>query len=147
MFFGEGKKAFLEFLRNLTPQILFLSLAFIWAMKLDLNKFNFSPEGFKNAAPLVMFLLVFFGAAIANIGLFIDTAVKSTPALDEKVQEIKSKPIKPWQRTWHLVQSAWKYNKPAFFQILLVLIICETAMLVVFITAVQGAAASPLIHK
>ena len=147
MFTGEGRKAFLEFLRNLTPQVLFLTIALISGSKLDLTKFDFSGSGFWNAFPFAMCLMVFFGAAIANIGLFIENAVTSNPALDREVEEIKSTTISAWKRTWLCLCAAWKHNKPAFVQIILALAICEIAFVVVFVIAIQGAIASPLVAK
>lgn len=147
MFTGGSRKEFLEFLRNLTPQILFLTLALILAAKLDLSKLEISTQGVKNAAPFVLCLWIFFGAAIANIGLFIDTAITSNPSLDEQVECINKQDIKPLRKTWNLICAAWKHNKPAFFQILVVMAIAETALVAVFIIAIQGAVASPFVSK
>lgn len=147
MFLGEGRRAFLEFLRNLTPQILFLTLALIYGSKLDQTRFELSGAGVWTATPFVLCLLVFFGSTIANMGLFVDGAISSTPALDEQVAEIKAKKIPAWMRTWHLICAAWRHNKPAFFQLLLVMAICEIALVAVFIVAIQGAAASPFIKR
>ena len=147
MFTGESRKAFLEFLRNLTPQILFLTLAFIFGTKLDLTKLEISIQGVKNVAPFAMCLGVFFGATIANMGLFIDTAITSSPSLDKQVEDIKKQDIKALRRTWNLICAAWKYNKPAFLQLLLVLVIAETALAAVLIVAIQGAVASPFVSK
>lgn len=147
MFIGEGRKAFLEFLRNLTPQILFLTISLISGSKLDLTQFDFSGSGLWNAFPFAMCLIVFFGAAIANIGLFIENAITSNPALDGELEEIKSKAVIAWKRTWLCLCAAWKHNKPAFVEIILALAICEIAFVVVFIVAIQGAIASPLIAK
>ena len=147
MFMGESRKEFLEFLRNLTPQILFLTLAFILGTKLDLSKLEFSIQGLKNVAPFATCLGVFLGATMANIGLFIDTAITSNSSLDAEVELIKSQNIKALRRTGHLICAAWKHNKPAFFQILLVMAIAEAGLLAVFIIAFQGAAASPFVSK
>lgn len=143
MFTGETRRALLEFLRNLTPQILFLTLAFILGMKLDLTRVDFSSQGIENAAPFVMCLIVFFGATVANVSLFIDTAITSNAALDEQVEAIKQQNLKAWRRTSKLICAAWKHNKPAFVQIFLVLAIAEAAMVAVFMAAIQGAVASP----
>jgi hypothetical protein len=57
----------LEFLRNLTPQILLLSVAFVLGSKLDITKFQFTLQGVKNAWPFVSVLLVLFVAFFANM--------------------------------------------------------------------------------
>lgn len=147
MFTGEARRALLEFLRNLTPQILFLTLALMLGMKLDLTRVNLSGQGVANAAPFVMCLIVFFGATVANVSLFIDTAITSNAALDEQVAAIKKQDLKAWKRTSRLICAAWKHNKPVFFQLFLVLAIAETAMVAVFIAAIQGAVMSPFNHN
>jgi hypothetical protein len=147
MFTNEGRKAFLEFLRNLTPQILFLTLSLIWWTKIDLTTADFNMAGFAKVLPFAMCLLVFLAAMIANMGLFIDSAITSTPALDVQVETINSKKMRAWERTGRLLFAAWKHNKPAFFQVILVLAICEISLTVVFIAAIQGASISPFIGK
>lgn len=146
MFFGEGRRALLEFLRNLTPQILFMTLAIVLGAKLDMSHFDFSPNGIKNAGPFVMCVIVFMGAAMANTTLFIDSAITSNESLDKAANEIKEMQLKALPRTWHLACAAWKLNKPAFAQLALALIITEAAIVAVFLLAIQGALASPLLH-
>lgn len=143
MFTGEARRAFLEFLRNLTPQILFLTLAFIFGVKLDLTRLDLSSQGIANAAPSVMCLIVFLGATFANLSLFIDAAITSNVALDQRVEAIKQEHLKAWKRTAKLICAAWKHNKPAFFQLFLVVIIVEVALVAVLMAAIQGAVASP----
>lgn len=108
MFFGEARKALLEFLRNLTPQILFMTLAIILGAKLDLSHFDLSLNGIKNAGPFVMCIIVFMGAAMANTTLFIDSAITSNESLDKAANEIKEMRLKALPRTWHLACAAWK---------------------------------------
>lgn len=146
MFFGEGRRALLEFLRNLTPQILFMTLAIVLGAKLDMSHFDFSPQGIKNAGPFVMCIIVFMGAAIANTTLFIDAAITSNESLDNAANEIKEMQLKALPRTWHLACAAWRFNKPAFVQLALALIITEAAIVAIFLLAIQGALASPLLH-
>ncbi|MBR0566902.1 hypothetical protein J5J83_12335 [Azoarcus sp. L1K30] len=146
MFTGEGRKAFLEFLRNLTPQIVFLTLALIWGTKLDLTKFDLSFSGIWNMLPFAMCLFVFFGAAIANLGIFVDASITSTPALDEKKKEIKASSAKALKKTWLLICAAWKHNKVSVLNLFLVMAICEIALVAVFIIAIQGAISSPFVR-
>lgn len=147
MFAGETRRAFLEFLRNLTPQILFLTIALISSSNLELNKFDLSAAGLWRTLPFALCIFVFLGSAMANVGIFIDSAVTSSPELDERTEEIRSTDVSSWKRTWLLICAAWKHNKSAFFQIILAMVICEVAFVVVYIVAVQGAIASPFFKK
>lgn len=147
MFTGEARRAFLEFLRNLTPQILFLTMALVSSSNLELKEFDLSASGLWRTLPFALCIFIFLGSAMANVGLFIDSAVTSSPELDKRAGEIKSTDVSTWKRTWLLLFAAWKYNKSAFFQIILVMAICEVAFVVVYIVAVQGAISSPFFKK
>jgi hypothetical protein len=147
MFFGDSRRAFLEFLRNLTPQILFLTLSLIVGSKLDLTKFRLDSVGVGNAFPFVLCLLIFFGATMANVTLFVDAAITSNEKLDMEVSEIKAKGLKSHRLTWALLCAAWEHNKPAFFQLAMSLLIAEFAFVAVFVIAIQGALASPLLQR
>lgn len=147
MFLGDGRKAFLEFLRNLTPQILFLTLSLVVGSKLDLSKFQIDASGFGNALPFAVCLLIFFGAAIANMSMFIESALTSTERLKTETEAIEKKGLKGLVLIWALLCTAWKHNKLAFFQLALSLLIIEFAFVAVFVVSIHGALASPFLKK
>lgn len=147
MFLGNGRKALLEFLRNLTPQILFLTIALISAASLDLNKPQWDWDGLRNVLPSVACLLIFIGATIANMTTFVEAALESNEELDKEVAAIRARNLKPYRLTTALLFAALKHNKPAFAKVTLSVIIAEFALVAVFITAIQGAIASPLLHR
>ena len=67
---NEGRGAFLEFLRNLTPQILLLSLCFFMGSKL-----NFSQIDFNNSTPTFIFFVFLCLAILAgwvNASIFME---------------------------------------------------------------------------
>ncbi|MEF2266842.1 hypothetical protein V3C40_08610 [Janthinobacterium sp. LS2A] len=66
----DGRAFFLEFLRNLTPQILLLSLAFLLGGKLDFAKFDFN--NLTSTLAFFFFLLLFGLAAYVNISLYME---------------------------------------------------------------------------
>lgn len=61
---GEGRGAFLEFLRNLTPQILLLSCAAFTGASLDLGKWDLS--NLASTLLVVLCLALFAVSALAN---------------------------------------------------------------------------------
>ncbi|WP_167544265.1 hypothetical protein [Duganella sacchari] len=72
----EGRAAYLEFLRNLTPQILMLSLAFFVGRKIDFTQLDWA-----YATPTFIFysfMLIAIFAAYANATLFME---KYSPSL------------------------------------------------------------------
>jgi hypothetical protein len=117
MFTGNNRKAFLEFLRNLTPQILFLTMALILGTRIDLSKFEFSFAGAINFFPFGMCMVIFFGSFIANITLFLDSAITSTENLDKQVEMIANQKINSLKKSWLLIKAAWKFNKPVFLKL------------------------------
>lgn len=147
MFFGEGRKHFLEFLRNLTPQVLFLTIAFISGSTVDFNKLQFNWEGIKNVIPFTICLSIFFGALIANTSLFLDNSITSNKKLDRIIKKISFLKLRPVRKTRVHICAAWRHNKPAFLQIILVMGIIEFAFITVFVFAAQSAIASPLVQK
>lgn len=147
MFTGEGRDAFLNFLRNLTPQIAFLTLALISGTRLDTTRLQLDMDGFRNALPLLMSLFVFFGATIANISAFVDAMITSSSAMDDASAVIKNKFPAGGKRTWKLVVAAWKHNKPTLFRLILAGVVAESALVTVFMLALQGALASPFVVK
>ncbi|MCE1241045.1 MAG: hypothetical protein LWW83_14090 [Azonexaceae bacterium] len=141
MFTGNQREAFLSFLRNLTPQIAFLTLAFISASLLD-GTWKFDWEGFRNVLPMLMSVFVFLGATIANISQFIDAVAASTPEMCEASKAIKARwPAGPRQ-SCELLVASWKHNKPAMLNFLVAMIVAETALVLVFLAAYQGGVAS-----
>ena len=146
MFTGEGRDAFLNFLRNLTPQIAFLTLALISGTRLD-TRLQLDMDGFHNALPLLMSLFVFFGATIANISTFIDAMITSSTAMDDASAVIKNEFPAGGKRTRKLVVAAWKHNKPTLFRLILAGVVAESALVTVFMLALQGALASPFVVK
>ncbi|MBX8488175.1 hypothetical protein [Pseudomonas cichorii] len=139
MFFGANRKALLEFLRNLTPQVLLLTLVFIFTANLNLEKFDISHEGFKRTIPPLACLLVFLGAFLANITQFIESALTSPPKLKKLADVITRQEIKFWVRISKLTTAAWRHNKPGFFEVGLVLFISYVAFYVVVYVAIQSA--------
>jgi hypothetical protein len=139
MFFGEGRAAFLEFLRNLTPQILFLTLTILFGERLDTSHFQLTPEGFKNALPLVACSLVFLGAFMANTTKFVDSSLSSSAPMRIQVGRIQGRGLSAHRHTWELLKAAWEFNKKAFFELVLVFLLVEASFIGVYAMALHGA--------
>ncbi|MBC3953644.1 MULTISPECIES: hypothetical protein [Pseudomonas] len=146
MFFGENRKAFLEFLRNLTPQALFLTLAFVFGSKLDLSlspgAFDPTFEGIKRTIPFLFSLLVFIGACLANMSLFIESAVSSPAELKERLKTITREEPHFFKRQKKLARATWQDNKSGYLEVILVLLISQIAFIAVVVVAAQAALSS-----
>lgn len=143
MFFGDQREAFLAFLRNLTPQIAFLMLAFISASRLD-GTWQLDWDGVRNALPMLMSLFVFCGAMLANVSWFIDAVTTSSPEMSEASKTIKKEEFPASiQGRRNRIAATWKYDKPAMVNLVLAVVIAETALALVFVMAYQQVLASP----
>lgn len=84
---GPGRSAFLEFLRNLTPCVLFASVALFMSLRLDFTRVDFS-----NWAPTFAFgvcALVSALAFFANLSAFLDSALGPGQRLERAVRRLR----------------------------------------------------------
>lgn len=108
---GEGRQVFLEFLRNLTPQVLLLAVALPMGAQLDFSAFDAS-NGFATFAFFACALTLLL-AVVANAMQFIegyaDVALKE---IDEKMAGARRRLPKLSQRVALLLRlsrrSKWK---------------------------------------
>lgn len=129
----EGRSAFLEFLRNLTPQILLLSLCFFMGKKL-----NFSKIDFGNFPPTFIFFIFLFLAILAgwaNASIFMEKfvpliRVRRAMGLIGKKQSGKQARMR--------VTYAFK-KKMVFLEGIFIIIIVEFGLAGVFISSVVTA--------
>ena len=139
MFLGGGRAAFLEFLRNLTPQIIFLTLSLLAAVKIDFRKPQLDWEGFLNLLPFVSCVLIFFGALLANSTRFLETAVSSNEQLDIEIRRIRAKELGTYDAIVALISATWRLNRGVFAEIALVFFFTYVGLYAASSMAMQGA--------
>lgn len=137
MLFGSLRGPMLEFLRNLTPQILLLSIATILGLKLDLNKFDIG--NFWGTLPFLLILATFFVALVANIITLIEKTIDSIAWVDEEGVRLQSQGIKGCKRLKVIFQMLCKQNKVFFVEISLVFLIALAGYVVVITTSISTA--------
>jgi hypothetical protein len=138
--FGETRAAFLEFLRNLTPQILLFSIALIMATRLDLRSFSFAPDDVVRALPFSLVMFMFLAAVTANTSLFIEKAATSAKWADAKSIELREQGIRGAELQAKLLKALWKENKKAFAEVLLLLLIVQVGLVAVLLMSIPTAA-------
>lgn len=130
---NKGRGAFLEFLRNLTPQILLLSLCFFMGSKL-----NFSQMDFNNSTPTFIFFVFLFLAILAgwvNASIFMErfipiARVKRALGLIGK----KKVAQKTRMKLFYLVR-----KKMVFFEGIIIILTVEFGLAGVLISAIATA--------
>lgn len=85
----SARAPYLNFLRNLTPQVFLASLAWVMAAKLNFSRFD--PSNFGQTFLFYAFLTLFAYAVYSNVTLFLSELFPTlTPWIEQQEQELKS---------------------------------------------------------
>ncbi|KTB70521.1 hypothetical protein AO067_10230 [Pseudomonas viridiflava ICMP 13104] len=75
LFGKEMRKVLLEFLRNITPQVLLFTLTLVLSMQLNLGRWDISWAGFIRIVPFLLCSIITVLAVLANIFNLVSDAV------------------------------------------------------------------------
>nr|WP_315592949.1 hypothetical protein [uncultured Cupriavidus sp.] len=141
-FLGDGRGPLLEFLRNLGPQAVLLSVGLIVGAKLDLGTIDVGNSF--NTAIFLSLILAFLLAAYANITLFIERCVRSTTQIEKFKQGLRKRKITGWRHTYFAMLFTWRRKRIFFLELALLGLILELGMSSLLFTAITSAAS---LHK
>ena len=133
---GKGKKPFLEFLRNLTPQILLLTIALLVGVKIDFTSFDFD-----NTIPTATFYIVlgvFLMSFYANSALLIESCLESIKWLPRFELELKVKGVKGFQWVFAVCAQLWKRQKLFVIELTISILVVQVGMVAVLFSAITG---------
>lgn len=128
----DGRVAFLEFLRNLTPQALLLSLAFVAGARLELSQWDLT--NWAQTFVFFMFLALALLSGIANASLFIG---RFTP-----MTRVRRAFVRFDSRAYRKLVPKLCYamrKKGIFLEAAFVLLSVELGIVAVFVTAMKTA--------
>lgn len=134
---NDGRAAFLEFLRNLTPQAVILSIAIVSGMKLDFTKIDF-----KNIGPTLIFwmLIAIWGmAAWANNSLFLEKSLVSVKPINRASRLFSRKGLAGIRLTCANLTYSWRNKRIVFMELVVLMLIVEFGLVVVAISAILSA--------
>lgn len=133
----EGRKDFLEFLRNLTPQVMIFSLVVISGVQLDFSTIDFSRTGLT----IIFWILVllFLTAFWANTSLFIDRAVESRPSV-KRAFGLLSRKVRSFRLLRAKIVYAWRKNRIIFLEAVIIATIVEFSLVIVVLYGAKYAA-------
>jgi hypothetical protein len=137
MIFSYARGAFLEFLRNLTPQILLCSIAILLGSKLDLTRFDVGNT--LNTLPFIFVVATFVAAAIANLLMFIENSCRSIADIDEESKRLHSQGIGGAAHLRQLGVMLFNKSKALFFEVAIALLIVQVGFLAVLVSSIQAA--------
>jgi hypothetical protein len=136
MLYGKPRDAFLEFLRNLTPQALFLT-CFFFILKL-LDKPLPEDKTLLIAACMGCFF-VFLFAFIANCLKFLEAFLEGqNDELKIAFERIKRLEVSEWRKEIQKIAASWRHNKLALFQGFFAIGIVFVSLFPVTMVAVQS---------
>eukprot|EP01034_Spumella_vulgaris_P042973 gene42973-53322_t len=130
--------AYLEFVRNLTPQIVFGTCYMLLRLRIDTGKLQLDWEGLKNAAAIWSCAFLFFGAILANMKRLLDSISTSSDPLEIELMRIRSRELPTGRATLEVLRAAWRLNKLGFMQFIFVVAVSYAGMYVVIEMATQG---------
>lgn len=125
---GEGRGPFLEFLRNLTPQVLLLAFALSVWVRLDFTTFDLS--NWTTTLAFYVCAITFVLAVIANMNQFLESyssvALKPIAGRMAKVKTMTNDPRKR-QRFLHKCLAHYKWS--VVLHVVIALVIIETGVI------------------
>jgi hypothetical protein len=130
----DGSRHLLEFLRNLTPQVLLLSSALVIFVL-----WRKSPESY-------VYLVLFVGvsamcvvAAIANSGNFMDNAFSHSVAIAAERDRLKSESVHGFSRLRGIIAYIWREKRSTLVELAVAMIFVYGALIVILIASVTTA--------
>lgn len=133
----EGRSAFLEFLRNLTPQALILA----FALKLGepLTATCCYSENITQTALFIILFCAWVAAVWENSSLFVEKCLFSAPSINEEAKRLKDSGLIGNKHFYALLKYAIKKKPTIFLETFVVFLFVEAALTFVVVLAIDTA--------
>lgn len=133
----EGRRPFLEFLRNLTPCALLFSTAIVLFVNLDFRRVDWSNW----ANTLGFFSCSFFAcvACLANASLFLDASLESLERFSRVPRALGLRTKSHWRIVVASLRLLSRRAPAVFYDLMITMLVMNVGLLVVLIAAVNGA--------
>lgn len=135
----DGRKHFLEYLRNLTPQALILSFVILLGTKVEFN--NVTYEKTVLIGMLLVFIAIWSLSTYANASLFFEQALGENKIINKYSSRIRATKIKSPYIVYLLVKHAWKQSKLYFVEVAFIITVLQGGVILVSYSAINAAAA------
>lgn len=133
---GPGRRAFLDFLRNLTSQVALLALVLVVANKLDMAHLNLG-----RLLGFLALLGLWAMAAWANSTLFLEEAMTALQPIQRAKRIFKFRGHNGLRFLAKTIAFTWRHKKIAFVEAFLMALIIETGLLIAAANSIAAAAA------
>ena len=135
--FKNGRAAYLEFLRNLTPQVVIFSIALIAGR--NLGPSCCYSENIKQTIIFFILLSMAIIAVWANSTIFIEKYLVSADKLNKVARRLQKKGIKGFDNLRGVVKYSWRNEREIFFEVVIVFAILEFGLIAVVLSAISSA--------
>ncbi|MDI1238647.1 MAG: hypothetical protein PSV26_14290 [Polaromonas sp.] len=135
---GPGRAAFLEFLRNLTPMILLVSISLLAWVQLDFSRIDLS-----NWLLTAAFYVCALTAALsmwANVSAFMDNGFISPLDLTRARQRLRLRGHSDIKVLGGMVALTWRIKRTVFLEAFFGLLVIYAGLFVAVMSAVNAAA-------
>jgi hypothetical protein len=133
----DGRSAYLEFLRNLTPQIVILSLALVAGHRLQPTCCY--PENAKQTFIFLFILATWILALWANSSLFIKNYLVAAEKIDRASRLLIRAGVRDWRNLHLLFCFAWRNERAIFWEVIIVFTIILFGLVIVGTSAISSA--------
>jgi len=137
--FKNGRAAYLEFLRNLTPQAVILSAALISGRNLEATCCY--PENFKQTMIFLCFFSMWIAAVWANSSIFIEKYLVSVEKLNRVARTLRKLGFSGLNNMKRVAVYSWRNERMIFIEALIVFAVVEFGLVGVVFSAISTATA------
>jgi len=134
LFSKEGSRHLLEFLRNLTPQVLLLSTSFVLYIL-----WRKSPDSYGYIALLVAISAMCLAAIVANANNFLDNAFSHSAAIAAERDRLKATAPDGRASIRQIIRYIWNEKRGTFFELAIAVVFLYSALFAILIAAVTTA--------
>ena len=130
----EGNRHLLEFLRNLTPQVLLLSTALLLCIFWEK-----SPQAYWYLLLLGGVSVMCVAAVVANVNNFMDNAFTHAAAIATERDRLETESINGLSRIIWIIRFIWKEKPSTVVELLVAIIFVYSALIAILIASLMAA--------
>lgn len=134
---NEGQRPLLEFLRNLTPQVLLASTGLVMGVRLDFSRFDVPNWFFSSAFFACLALLVL--AFLANTNQFLDALLESLDPYACVARRLRRKGVPPNRVACATLSVMSRQRPTVFLDLIFSVAIINIALIAVTVAAANAA--------
>ena len=131
--------ALLEYLRNLTPQVLILALAMVAWIQVDTTKSDLSWQGFKTIAIPCLLFALFCAALLANAHQFLERTLTASEAISIETTRLSRRDIPVHKKLSGLAPLIWKHDRGYALRAMAAATVLMTGQIALFAAVVPQA--------